>query len=50
MRETFLVPSDNRENKNFNVGLLNLSNEKMGDGIDSSGIIIYVIAAICIMM
>ena len=50
MRETFLVPSDNRENKNFNVGLLNLSNEKMGDGIDSSDIIIYVIAAICIMM
>ena len=47
MRETFLVPSDNRENKNFNMGLLNLGNEKMGDGIN---IIIYVIAAICIMM
>ena len=41
------IPSDNRENKNFNMGLLNLGNEKMGDGIN---IIIYVIVAICIMM
>ena len=41
---------DTRENKNLNVGLLNWSNEKMGDGIDSSDIVIYVIAAICVMM
>ena len=30
----------------MNVGLVNLSNKKMGDGIDSSDIIIYIIAAI----
>ena len=41
---------DARENNNMNVGLLNLSNEKMGDGIDSSDIVTYVIAAICLMM
>ena len=39
-----------RDDKNLNVGLLNLSNEKMGDGIDSSDIVIDVIAAICVMM
>ena len=44
------ILSENRENKNLNVGLVNLSNEKMGDGIDTSDIVIYVIAAICIMM
>ena len=44
------IPSDAREDKNLNVGLLNLSNEKMGDGIDSSEIVIYVIAAITVMM
>ena len=44
------ILSENRENKNLNVGLVNLSNEKMGDGIDTSNIVIYVIAAICIMM
>ena len=41
------IPSEARKNKNLNIGLLNLSNEKMGDGIDSSDIVIYVIAAIC---
>ena len=44
------LQSDNRENKNLNVGLVNLSNEKMGDGIDSSDIIIYIMAVICIIM
>ena len=40
------ILSENRENKNLNVGL----DEMMGDGIDTSDIVIYVIAAICIMM
>ena len=42
------LQSDNCENKNMNVGLVNMS--KTGDGIDSSDIIIYIIAAIGILM
>ena len=42
------LQSDNHENKNLNVGIVNMS--KTGDLIDSSDIIIYIIAAICIMM
>ena len=44
------IPSYARENKNLIVGLLNLSIEKRRDGIDSNDIVIYVIAAICVMM
>ena len=44
------LQSDTRENKNLNFGLVNLINEKMGDGIDSSDIIIDIIAAICMTM
>ena len=41
------LQSDNRENQNMNVGLVNMS--KTGDGIDSSDIIIHIIAAIGVM-
>ena len=42
------LQTDNREYQNMNVGLVNMS--KTGDGIDSSDIIICIIAAICVMM
>ena len=40
----------NRENKNVNVGLLNMSSEEFGDGITTEKVIQYVIVIICIAM
>ena len=44
------TPADNRENSNVNVGLLNMSSEKMGDGLSIEVIMQYVIAFICLLM
>ena len=44
------IPADNRENSNVNVGLLNMSSEKFGDGIFVEMIMHYVIAIICLAM
>ena len=44
------IPADNRENSNVNVGLLNKSREKMGDGLSVEVIMQYIIALICLAM
>ena len=41
---------DARENNNNNIGLLNVSSEKMGDGLDTESIATYTIATICLIM
>ena len=44
------IPQDNRENNDVNVGLLNMSSEKFGDGISAEMVMQYVIAIICLAM
>ena len=39
-------PSDNRENTNMNVGIINVSDQSFGDGITGEMVATYLIAFI----
>ena len=44
------APSDNRENSNTNVGIINVSDQSFGDGITGEMIATYIITFIVVIM
>lgn len=44
------VTPGGQENSNVNVGLLNMSSEKMGGNLSAESVMTYIIAAICLFM